>query len=138
MIPLWRGGWVIRGHWGSREDPLVQLGKVEPRTLTPPKPHPAPRGLDTQPQAVKPSRGVRGVGGEGGRDHQRPLGELRGPTGPAVRDVEGWVKMGKLVLPLWAADWPWEALFLSVGCIRRFEYNLMIRGVAGGSSNELT
>ena len=66
--------------------------------------------------------------------HQRPLGELRGPTGPAVRDVEGWVKMGKLVLPLWAADWPWEALFLSLGCIRRFEYNLMIRGVAGGGA----
>jgi hypothetical protein len=56
-----RSDWMIRAHLRSWEGLLVQLGKVEPRTLTPPKPPPAPRGLKTQPQAVQTSIGVRRV-----------------------------------------------------------------------------
>ena len=85
----------------SWEDLLVQLGKVEPMAWNTPKPAPAPGGLLTHPQAAEPSGRVRGMGWEGLMSHHSPLGELRGPAGPADG---GWLEGGRLVLPLGAAD----------------------------------
>ena len=53
---------MIRVHWVSWEDLLVQLGKVELLTWTHPTPAPAPRGLEIQPQAREVSKGVRWMG----------------------------------------------------------------------------
>ena len=74
---------MIRVHSGSWEGLLAQLRKVKLLTWTQPTPAPAPRGLETQPQAREVSRGVRRMGCEGGLDDQSPLGELGGPADPA-------------------------------------------------------
>ena len=74
---------MIRVYLGSWEGLMGQLGKVELLTWTQPTLIPAPRGLESQPQAREVSRGVRGIGSEGGLDDQSLFGELGGPDGPA-------------------------------------------------------
>ena len=74
---------MIRVHSGSWEGLLAQLRKVKLLTWTQPTAAPAPRGLETQIQAERLSRGVRGIGRKGGMDDQSPFRELGGPAGPA-------------------------------------------------------
>ena len=58
---------------------------ASPTHWTQPKPTPAPRGLETQLQARRLSKGVRGMVWWDGLDHQSLLGELGGPVGPTEK-----------------------------------------------------
>ena len=71
--------YIAKGAIRANQIQIIQ-GQPDPGPLEPP---PAPRGLKTQPQAVQTSREVRWMGCEGVMDHKRPLGEPRGPAGPA-------------------------------------------------------